>query len=142
MSKTPIPPALRWEVWNRDGFKCRQCGSSQYLSIDHIIPEIAGGETKRENLQTLCQHCNSSKGSRTSPSPAKVIPRDDLTLPSHLKAGDCLGVKVAADEIGIHKTTLYRWVYAKKTTYIIFGNTIFIPTLETARLKNKQTAYA
>jgi hypothetical protein len=61
-----IPPALRWEVWERDNFTCQQCGIRRFLSIDHIKPIAAGGTTTLGNLQTLCQPCNSGKGSAWS----------------------------------------------------------------------------
>ncbi len=61
MSVTPIPDALRWEVWSRDDFRCRSCGSRLFLVIDHIKPERHGGRTVSDNLQTLCQSCNSRK---------------------------------------------------------------------------------
>lgn len=62
--KETIPLGLRWEVWERDNFTCQICGSRQYLTIDHIIPESKGGKTERDNLQTLCKPCNSKKGNR------------------------------------------------------------------------------
>ena len=63
-NKERIPSDLRWNVWERDNFTCQKCGSRQYLSIDHIIPEIKGGELTMDNCQTLCKSCNSRKGAR------------------------------------------------------------------------------
>lgn len=60
--KVPIPEEMRWEVFERDGFACKQCGSKRWLRADHVIPESAGGPTTLENLQTLCRSCNSRKG--------------------------------------------------------------------------------
>jgi len=60
--KQPIPPEIRWSVWERDNFTCRHCGSRKYLSIDHIYPESKGGSLEISNLQTLCKPCNSRKG--------------------------------------------------------------------------------
>lgn len=65
--KTPIPRALRWQIWERDNFTCRQCGSRRNLHVDHIIPEAAGGPTVEQNLQTLCVGCNGRKGARLMP---------------------------------------------------------------------------
>lgn len=62
--KEAIPLSLRWEIWERDNFTCRICGSRQYLTIDHIIPESKGGNLEKDNLQTLCKPCNSKKGNR------------------------------------------------------------------------------
>lgn len=60
--KAVIPPSLRWLVWERDDFTCKDCGSRKQLSIDHIVPESLGGPTEESNLQTLCTPCNSRKG--------------------------------------------------------------------------------
>lgn len=61
-TKSNIPHALKWRVWERDNFTCLKCGSRSKLQVDHIYPEVLGGELKEENLQTLCQSCNRSKG--------------------------------------------------------------------------------
>lgn len=59
---------LRFEILKRDNFKCCAYGSSPAkdpaveLHIDHIIPWSRGGETIKENLQTLCSICNLGKG--------------------------------------------------------------------------------
>jgi len=65
--KAPIPVDLRWEVWERDDFRCRQCGQRRHLRIDHIVPESRGGPMVPDNLQTLCQSCNSIKGVHIGP---------------------------------------------------------------------------
>lgn len=57
-----IPPRLRDIVLARDGAVCRWCGSTEDLTIDHIVPRILGGPTDPTNLQVLCRACNSSKG--------------------------------------------------------------------------------
>lgn len=59
--KGDIPANMRWSVWERDDFTCKRCGSRRYLTIDHVYPEIRGGKTEENNLQTLCKSCNSSK---------------------------------------------------------------------------------
>lgn len=63
-SRTPIPEAIRSEVWRRDGGQCVQCGSRQKLQFDHIIPVTRGGATTVVNLQLLCQPCNGSKSNK------------------------------------------------------------------------------
>ena len=58
---------LRFMVMRRDGFKCKFCGATPAsdpgtkLVIDHVIPWSSGGETTIDNLQTLCEVCNSGK---------------------------------------------------------------------------------
>lgn len=65
-NKQPIPPNIRWAVWERDNFTCQICGERKYLSIDHIYPESKGGTLEFSNLQTLCRQCNSKKGNKIS----------------------------------------------------------------------------
>ncbi|MBF6522604.1 TerD family protein [Nocardia farcinica] len=59
-----IPPAVKSEVWQRDGGRCCQCGSEHYLEFDHVIPLSRGGATSVNNLQILCRRCNLEKGVR------------------------------------------------------------------------------
>ena len=63
-SRTPIPEAVRSEVWRRDGGRCVKCSSKENLQFDHIIPVARGGATSAQNLQLLCQQCNRVKGTR------------------------------------------------------------------------------
>lgn len=63
--KKSISEALRWEIWERDNFTCQICGKRRFLNVDHIIPESRGGTLDKENLQTLCKKCNSSKSNKT-----------------------------------------------------------------------------
>jgi len=57
-----IPEELRNEVFKRDEYRCLDCGSQENLQLDHIFPFSKGGETTKENLQTLCKTCNLKKG--------------------------------------------------------------------------------
>lgn len=59
--KVSIPHSLKWEVWKRDGFVCKTCGTDDNLSVDHIEPESYGGTLELSNLQTLCRSCNAKK---------------------------------------------------------------------------------
>lgn len=54
---------LRFYIYERDGYRCRKCGSENNLEIDHIIPISKGGKSTPNNLQTLCHKCNYEKGS-------------------------------------------------------------------------------
>lgn len=53
------------EVIARDGHRCRYCGATDDLTIDHLIPRCRGGNDKPSNLVVACRSCNSSKGART-----------------------------------------------------------------------------
>ncbi len=59
--------SLRYKTMRKDGFSCKLCGvnsETDRLVIDHIIPIAKGGKTELENLRTLCQRCNSGKGTK------------------------------------------------------------------------------
>jgi hypothetical protein len=56
-----IPEEVKRFVFRRDGGKCVQCGSSELLHFDHIIPVALGGGHTAENLQLLCATCNREK---------------------------------------------------------------------------------
>jgi 5-methylcytosine-specific restriction endonuclease McrA len=36
---------------------CKQCGTKEKLTVDHIIPLAAGGTNEASNLQFLCENC-------------------------------------------------------------------------------------
>ena len=49
-------------IFQRDGYKCKNCNGKFELTIDHIIPLTKGGTNDESNLQILCIVCNSRKG--------------------------------------------------------------------------------
>lgn len=53
---------IRFAIFKRDGERCRICGSTYNLEIDHIRPISKGGKSTFDNLQTLCHRCNVEKG--------------------------------------------------------------------------------
>jgi len=59
-----IPQDVKNAVWQRDGGKCTQCGSTSYLEFDHIIPHTKGGANTIANVQLLCRNCNLKKSDR------------------------------------------------------------------------------
>jgi len=66
--KTKVMPAMRWQVFQRDDWKCVSCGRSSHdnviLNMDHILPRSKGGPDSIDNLQTLCWECNIGKSNR------------------------------------------------------------------------------
>lgn len=75
--RRPVSTRTALEVFERDGYTCRHCGSRRQLTVDHIIPVARGGGNAFDNLQTLCGPCNSSKGTRTEPSRSRRDERRD-----------------------------------------------------------------
>ena len=60
-----IPSAIKQEVWKRDTGRCVECGATDDLHFDHIIPYSAGGSsTTAENVQILCARHNLQKRDR------------------------------------------------------------------------------
>ena len=57
-----IPDDVKHLVWQRDGGRCRSCGSTVELQFDHVIPVSMGRASTPENLQVLCGPCNRRKG--------------------------------------------------------------------------------
>lgn len=62
-----ISEKLRRQVYDRDGWKCVRCGRTDRLTVHHSqLPHIRGGNISLDNLQTLCNPCNSAIGDRTT----------------------------------------------------------------------------
>jgi 5-methylcytosine-specific restriction endonuclease McrA len=58
----------RRNLFARDRNQCQYCGRSfptADLSIDHVLPRMAGGGDSWENLVCSCIRCNARKGGRT-----------------------------------------------------------------------------
>jgi hypothetical protein len=66
-NKKGLSRATRFAIFERDGFRCRYCGSgpkvnnSIILEIDHMVPVCEGGTNDPGNLVTACNVCNSGK---------------------------------------------------------------------------------
>lgn len=57
-------PQLVKAVAARDGRKCRECGATTDLVLDHIHPVSKGGKTEVRNLQFLCRTHDRLKANR------------------------------------------------------------------------------
>lgn len=64
LSRAFIPLEVRERVLHRDRYRCRHCGNTKRLEMDHIKPWSQGGSDDESNLQTLCRSCNYRKGVR------------------------------------------------------------------------------
>lgn len=50
------------QVMERDGHKCRMCGTSRGLAdVHHIIKRSQGGGDDMDNLITLCRRCHNKQ---------------------------------------------------------------------------------
>ena len=62
---------LRYQVLQRDQFRCQICGATKEdgvkLHVDHILPVSKGGKTELSNLRTLCDRCNLGKSDSYNP---------------------------------------------------------------------------
>lgn len=60
-----IPGEIQREVYERDKGRCSQCGSTENLHFDHILPFSKGGSSKvASNIQLLCAKHNLKKGAK------------------------------------------------------------------------------
>lgn len=64
-TRLPLNSSIRKLIFERDFYRCINCGTHKSLSIDHIVPVSKGGGNEIKNLQTLCATCNSSKGNKS-----------------------------------------------------------------------------
>ena len=66
--RNEVAPKLRFEVLERDQFRCVYCGrtakSGTVLQIDHVLSAESGGLAVAENLVAACRECNIGKGTR------------------------------------------------------------------------------
>ena len=52
----------RRAVFERDGWRCVECGKAGRLECDHVVPLDRGGDPwDPDNLQTLCRSCHIAK---------------------------------------------------------------------------------
>lgn len=88
-----VSPDMRGLVARLDAGECVYCGWSndqaktdkqrRKFSIDHVVPQVQGGETALFNLVWCCGFCNSSKGGRT-PAEAGMVLRYGRYAPQEM----------------------------------------------------------
>ena len=62
--KAPLKtPELRVRVFRRDDYTCQYCGTRDpdRMTLDHLVPQIAGGPFDLGNLVASCVECNVEK---------------------------------------------------------------------------------
>ncbi len=88
-----VSKKLRFEVFRRDDFRCRYCGSAAkdgaVLEPDHVVPRARGGLDIATNLLTACEPCNSGK--RDTPMSHPLI--EDVPEELFRRSCDDRGVK-------------------------------------------------
>jgi len=68
--KKSIPARVRQRIAEEARHRCGYCLRTEELmgmtmTLDHIIPEAAGGPSSEENLWLACRRCNEFKGTQT-----------------------------------------------------------------------------
>ena len=58
---------VKKRIMEKCNSKCMACGNphEEELVVDHIVPVASNGTNEDDNLQILCNHCNSVKGQRS-----------------------------------------------------------------------------
>jgi hypothetical protein len=62
-----IDRELRELVYRDKGRRCAECGRTDYLTVDHIIPVALGGATNCANSRVLCEPHNRAAWLRFAP---------------------------------------------------------------------------
>lgn len=64
-ARLAITNKQRQRIYLRDDYRCRHCGLTENLTLDHIQPLAGIGPkpwVRDDELQTLCRSCNARKG--------------------------------------------------------------------------------
>jgi 5-methylcytosine-specific restriction endonuclease McrA len=52
---------VRSLVLERDGWRCQECGSTNYLQVHHLKPKSKLGSDVMNNLITVCVSCHGKR---------------------------------------------------------------------------------
>lgn len=62
-SQRQIDSQVSWNVFRRDNFMCRYCGTEKLsLTVDHLVCYEDGGPSIEANLVACCRKCNKIRG--------------------------------------------------------------------------------
>ena len=62
-SQRMVDQKIAWNVYKRDGYRCRYCGEEKPLTVDHVDLWEDGGSSTEANLISACRRCNKLRGS-------------------------------------------------------------------------------
>lgn len=69
-------------VMERDGHKCRICGTRRgFADVHHIVKRSQGGTDDMDNLMLLCRACHNKQHGQVR---LKSIPMDDVAWPAEV----------------------------------------------------------
>ena len=92
-----IAQQVSWNVYKRDNFHCRYCGSADRpLTVDHLILWEEGGPSIEANLVASCRKCNKARG--------RMQYEEWLQSPYYRKVSVGLSALVRADNLELVKT--------------------------------------
>jgi hypothetical protein len=62
-SARQVSQAVSWNVYRRDGYRCRYCGKDDVpLTVDHLVVWEECGPSIEANLVSACRKCNKTRG--------------------------------------------------------------------------------
>lgn len=67
IERKALSKRVRFEIFKRDGFRCRYCGTTpdqSVLHVDHVVAVANGGTDDPANLVTACASCNGGKSDK------------------------------------------------------------------------------
>lgn len=97
-TRRKVSKGLRFDVMNRDGFRCRYCGAAQadgaVLHVDHFVAVSNGGSNDIDNLVTACLDCNLGKSAKAITAGLAPAPMSD---PARKEAKPTYGISFLED---------------------------------------------
>ena len=66
-TRPPFWNLIRRQALKRDDRRCQLCGSQIDLSVHHVLPLSAGGDSTLQNLRVLCHSCHQKEHGCHSP---------------------------------------------------------------------------